>query len=224
MISPLEGRPRASQAETARRPKPSLVPPPDEGLTVLLAELDLFPKDWLDVLAERFESAGDLLHADPARLRLAGLSAETIARLDRLKRLLEHLSRDTVSRRPVISSWTSLVAYVRVALAHRPREQLRVLYLDKKNRLLADEFLAEGSVDHAPVYPREILRQALETGASAMILVHNHPSGNPQPSQADIAMTRKVVDAARVFDIPIHDHLVVGRDGTVSLRSLGLLK
>src|SRR5690606_10953906 len=137
---PLENRPRASQTETTRRPTPSRGPPREDGLTVLLAELDLFPTDWLDVLAERFDGAGDLLHADAPRLRLAGLSAEAITRLDRLKRLLEHLSRDTVSRRPVISSWTSLVAYVRVALAHRPREQLRVLYLDKKNRLLADEF------------------------------------------------------------------------------------
>ncbi len=223
MTSPLEGRPPTSQAATARRPTPTLRPPPDDGFTALLAELDLFPEDWLNVLAERFEDAGELLHADAARLRLVGLSVEAIARLDRLKRLLEHLSRDAVSRRPVISSWTSLVAYVRVALAHRPREQFRVLYLDKKNRLLADEFLAEGSVDHAPVYPREILRQALETGASAMILVHNHPSGNPEPSQADIAMTRKVVDAARVFDIPVHDHLVVGREGAASFRQMGLL-
>ncbi len=108
-------------------------------------------------------------------------------------------------------------------MAHRRQEQFRVLYLDKKNRLLRDEFVADGTIDHAPVYPREVVRRALEAAASAMVLVHNHPSGDPEPSEADIAMTRKVVDAARVFDILVYDHLVVGREGTASFRQLGLI-
>ena len=108
-------------------------------------------------------------------------------------------------------------------MAHRPREQFRVLYLDRRNLLLKDEWVADGTVDHAPVYPREVVRRALELSASAMILVHNHPSGDPAPSRADIEMTRKVVDAARVFGLDVHDHLVVGREGTASFKSLGLI-
>lgn len=197
---------------------------PNDGFAVVLAELNILDDARLsEALADRFDGVGDLLQADAALLRLIGLDAEAIVRLGRLQALTEQLVRETLSRRPVISSWASLIAYARVALAYRPREQFRVLYLDKKNRLLNDEFIADGTVDHAPVYPREVLRCALETGASALILIHNHPSGDPQPSEADIAMTRKMVDAARVFDIAVHDHLVVGREGTASFRQMGLL-
>ena len=122
-----------------------------------------------------------------------------------------------------MSSFTALIAYVRTALAHLPREQFRVLYLDRRNILLRDEWVAEGTVDHAPVYPREVVRRALEVSASALILVHNHPSGDPTPSRADIDMTRKVVEAARVFGLQVHDHLVVGREGNASFKALGLL-
>jgi len=108
-------------------------------------------------------------------------------------------------------------------LAHAPREQFRALYLDRKNVLLRDEFLAEGTVDHAPVYPREVIRRALEVSASALILVHNHPSGDPTPSRADIEMTRQINDAARVFGLQVHDHLVIGRQGTASFKQLGLI-
>lgn len=121
------------------------------------------------------------------------------------------------------SSWSQLIAYVRTALAHQPREQFRVLFLDKKNVLMLEEIQATGTIDHAPVYPREVVRRALELNASSMILVHNHPSGDPSPSTADIEMTRKVMDAARVFDIQVHDHVIVGRLGTASFRSLGLI-
>ena len=113
---------------------------------------------------------------------------------------------------------------MKVALAHLPREQFRALFLDRRNRLMRDELIAEGTVDHAPVYPREVVRRALEVSASALILVHNHPSGDPEPSRADIDMTHKVVDAAKVFDIQVYDHLVVGREGTASFRSMGLMK
>ncbi|WP_439473067.1 JAB domain-containing protein [Brevundimonas sp.] len=190
----------------------------------LLTDLDLADGDPLGAaLQRRFDTVGAFLHAEPAELRRQGLDQAAIDKVKRLAELTEHLARETASRQPVITSWSSLVAYARVTLAHRPREQFRVLYLDKKNRLLCDEAAADGSVDHAPVYPREVVRRALEAGASALILLHNHPSGDPQPSQADIAMTRKVVEAARVFDIPVHDHLVVGRAGTASFRAMGLL-
>ena len=127
-----------------------------------------------------------------------------------------------VRKRTVISSWNALLSYVRVAMAHEGREQFRVLFLDKKNQLIADQVMNHGTVDHAPVYPREIMRRALELSASAVILVHNHPSGDPTPSSADIDMTRQVVEAGRPLRITVHDHLVVGRDGVASFKALGL--
>jgi DNA repair protein RadC len=132
-------------------------------------------------------------------------------------------AREQVARRPVISSWSALLAYVKTALAHETREQFRVFFLDKRNQLVADEIMGHGTVDHAPVYPREVARRALELAASAVILVHNHPSGDPSPSGADIDMTRQIVEALRPLRITVHDHLVVGRDGTASFKALGLM-
>ena len=132
-------------------------------------------------------------------------------------------AREPVAKRTVIASWTALLAYVRVALAHEPREQFRVLFLDRKNQLIADEVMNRGTVDHAPVYPREIVRRALELSASATILVHNHPSGDPTPSAADVEMTKRVIEAGRALGVGVHDHLVVGRDGVASFKTLGLL-
>ena len=126
------------------------------------------------------------------------------------------VGRAKVARRPVISSWTALLDYVRVALAHEPREQFRVLFLDKKNQLIADEVLNHGTVDHAPVYPREVMRRALELSSSSLILLHNHPSGDPTPSRADVEMTRQIIEAGKALNIAVHDHLVVGRDGVAS--------
>jgi DNA repair protein RadC len=133
------------------------------------------------------------------------------------------VAKEPTAKRPVISSWTALLAYVRVALQHEPREQFRVLYLDKKNQLILDEIQNRGTVDHAPVYPREVVRRALELSASSMILVHNHPSGDPTPSRADIDMTREVVRAGHTLNVEVHDHLIVGRDGVSSLKQLGLM-
>jgi len=133
------------------------------------------------------------------------------------------VAKEPTAKRTVISSWTALVAYVRVALQHEPREQFRVLYLDRKNQLILDEIQNRGTVDHAPVYPREIVRRALELSASAVILVHNHPSGDPTPSRADVDMTRQVVEAGRPLNVTVHDHLVVGRDGVASFKQLGLI-
>jgi len=162
--------------------------------------------------------------ADASELaRTPGLDVAAVADLKLLRQVCVHLIRSDVGARPSISSWTALLAYVRGALAHEPREQFRVLYLDKRNILMREEHRVDGTVDHAPVYVREVVRRALELSASAMILVHNHPSGDPTPSRADIEMTRRVIEAARVFDIQVHDHVVVGREGEQSFRALGLI-
>jgi DNA repair protein RadC len=133
------------------------------------------------------------------------------------------VAREPAAKRPAISSWTALLAYVRVALQHEPREQFRVLYLDKKNQLILDEIQNRGTIDHAPVYPREVVRRALELSSPHIILVHNHPSGDPTPSRADVEMTRQIVTAGRPLNIEVHDHLIVGRDGVASLKQLGLM-
>ena len=175
-------------------------------------------------LLERFAGLGAVVAAEPGELsRASGLSPLALSDLKLLRELAIRLARDETCRRPVITSWTALVAYVRTALAHEPREQFRTLFLDRRNNLLRDELIAHGTVDHAPVYPREVVRRALELSASALILVHNHPSGDPTPSQADIQMTRQVIEAARVFNLQVHDHLVVGREGTASFKALGLI-
>jgi DNA repair protein RadC len=125
--------------------------------------------------------------------------------------------------RCVLSSWSTVLDYLRSAMAFEPREQFRVLYLDKRNRLIADEVMQTGTVDHVPVYPREVLRRAIELHATAIILTHNHPSGDPTPSQADIAMTKEIAAACGVIGIAVHDHVVIGRDGHASLKALGLM-
>ena len=175
-------------------------------------------------LLDRFGSLGAVAGADRAELlRVSGVCPAVLADLKLLPELAVRLARIEACRLPVIASWSDLVAYARTAMAHRPREQFRVLFLDHRNALMRDELWAEGTVDHAPVYPREVVRRALELSASAMILLHNHPSGHPDPSRADIEMTRKIVDAARLFSLQVHDHLVIGRHGTASFKQLGLI-
>ncbi len=175
-------------------------------------------------LLERFAGLGAVVAAEPGELaRASGLGPLALSDLKLLRELAIRLAREDACHRPVITSWTALVAYVRAALAHEHREQFRALFLDRRNNLLRDELIAHGTVDHAPVYPREVVRRALELSASALILVHNHPSGDPTPSQADIQMTRQVIEAARVFNLQVHDHLVVGREGTASFKALGLI-
>jgi DNA repair protein RadC len=196
-----------------------------------LLELHLFrsiPRGDVKPLAKaliaRFGGLGAVLAASPEALKTVPGVGDAVA-LD-LKLAHEaalRLARETVTKRTVISSWSALLDYVRAGLAHEPREQFRVLFLDRRNSLIADEVMGHGTVDHAPVYPREVVRRALELSASAIILVHNHPSGDPTPSQADIDMTRQVVEAGRTLRIVIHDHLVVGRDGVASFKALGLL-
>ncbi|HEX3699565.1 MAG TPA: DNA repair protein RadC [Phenylobacterium sp.] len=175
-------------------------------------------------LIARFGSLAGVLGATLEELKtVPGVGAAVALDLKLTHEAALRAGREAVARRPVISSWSALLAYVKTALAHEAREQFRVLFLDKKNQLIADEVMNRGTVDHAPVYPREVVRRALELSASALILVHNHPSGDPTPSAADVDMTRQVADAARPLRIAIHDHLVVGRDGVASFKALGLL-
>ncbi len=163
------------------------------------------------------------VRAEDARGRTKGLGPETALDLAALHEVARRVLREEAANRPVIASWTALVSYVRVALQHEPREQFRVLFLDNHNKLILDEVQNRGTVDHAPVYPREVVRRALELSAKNLIIVHNHPSGDPTPSRADIQMTRQVIDAARALEIAVHDHLVVGREGVASFKQLGLM-
>jgi DNA repair protein RadC len=175
-------------------------------------------------LLARFGSLGGVFGASLEELKqVRGVGPAAGLDLKLVQEATARIGRAEVKKRPMISSWTALLAYVKTAMAHEAREQVRVLFLDKKNCLIADEVMNQGTVDHAPVYPREVVRRALELSASAVILVHNHPSGDPAPSGADIDMTKQVVEAARALRIAVHDHLVVGRDGVASLKSLGLM-
>jgi len=175
-------------------------------------------------LLDRFGSLSGVLCAPMEDLKRVRGVGETVALdLKLVHELAQRIGLEPLHRRTVISSWSALLAYVKLALAHEPREQFRVLFLDRKNQLLADEVMNEGTVDHAPVYPREIARRSLELSASAAILVHNHPSGDPTPSQADVDMTRQVIEACRPLRIAVHDHLVVGREGVASFKALGLI-
>jgi DNA repair protein RadC len=170
-------------------------------------------------------SVEDLMtvRAEDSRGRAKGVGAETALDLAALHEVSRRVAKEEANKRTVISSWTALLAYVRLSLQHEPREQFRVLYLDKKNQLILDEIQNRGTVDHAPVYPREVVRRALELAASAMIIVHNHPSGDPTPSRADIDMTKQVIEAARALSVQVHDHLIVGREGVASFKQLGLM-
>jgi DNA repair protein RadC len=196
-----------------------------------LLELLLFaalPRRDVKPLAKQliasFGSLGGVFTASPEQLAArGGLSENTIATLKSVQAAAEAMLREQASDKPVLGSWAEVIDYLRLAMGFASREQVRVLFLDRKNRLLHDEVPQQGTVDHAPLYPREIARRALELGASAVILAHNHPSGDPTPSQADIATTREVAAALATLGIALHDHIVVGRNRTASFRRLGLL-
>ncbi len=175
-------------------------------------------------LIERFGSFAGVVSAEPARLReIDGVKDGAVAAIKLAQASAKRLLRQEVLGRPVISSWQALLEYCQAAMARESTEQFRVLYLDQKNQLIVDELQQKGTVNHTPVYPREIMKRALELAATAVILVHNHPSGDPSPSKADIAMTREVADAGHRLDIAVHDHVIIGRSGHASFKSLGLL-
>jgi len=176
------------------------------------------------LLLRRFGTLSAAFAADAERLReVEGIGEAGIATIRLAREIATRLAREQVMHRPVLSSWKALLDYCRVMLAEETRERFHLLFLDGKNRLIADEVQQQGTVDHTPVYPREVARRALELQASAIIMVHNHPSGDPTPSREDIAMTGTVRDALKPLGIAVHDHLVIGRTGHASFKSLGLL-
>ena len=179
---------------------------------------------WAERLIEEFGSVAGVLAAGPNALaRILGPGNPAIRQLGMIRDVMLHVLREEALKAPVIGTSEALIDYLSTDMAHLPVERLRVLFLNAKNRLLRDEMVCDGSVNEAPIYPREIMRRALEVGATALILAHNHPSGDPQPSEGDIEATRRVAAAARPLDICIHDHVILARSGWSSLRTLGLL-
>ncbi|GHA14191.1 DNA repair protein RadC [Devosia pacifica] len=176
-------------------------------------------------LLSRFGSFSEVLGAPRQRLaEIKGLGQTTITHIKVIQAVGQRYSRDQIVRdRPILGSWTQLIEYCRAQMAYESIEQFRILFLDKKNLLIADEVQQTGTVDHTPVYTREVIKRALELSATALILVHNHPSGDPQPSAADVRMTREIADIAQSMGITLHDHLVIGKSGHTSLRSLKLI-
>ena len=175
-------------------------------------------------LIQHFGSFAEVIGAPVSRLtEVKGIGESVALDLKIVEAALKRAMKGQVAKKPVLSSWSAVIDYCRLAMAFAEREQFRILFLDKKNALIADEVQQTGTVDHTPVYPREVVRRALELSASAVILVHNHPSGDPTPSGADMRMTRELVDIAKPLGIAVHDHIVVGRDGHASFRSLGLI-
>lgn len=175
-------------------------------------------------LLKEFGSLSAVMGASVAELqKVRGLSENSAVLLKIVQALAARMLRGDIEKKPILSSWQKLIDYCYVAMAHEKREHFRVLFLNRKNQLMADEVQQVGTVDHTPVYPREIVKRALELGATAMILVHNHPSGDPTPSDSDIVMTEEIIRAAASLDILVHDHLIISKSGHVSFKSLGLL-
>ena len=181
-------------------------------------------KPLAKALIERFGSFAEAIAAPIERLReVKGLGDAAITELKIVQAAAGEFTRGQTRKRTVLSSWSSVLDYCRTAQAFADKEQFRILFLDKRNALIADEVQQTGTVDHTPVYPREVVKRALELSATAIILVHNHPSGDPTPSRADIQMTQAIIDVAKPLGIAVHDHIIVGKDGHASLKGLRLI-
>ena len=175
-------------------------------------------------LIARFGSFAEVLAA-PERLlkEVEGVGQSVVTEIKLVEAAAQRMTAGKVKGRPVLGSWSGVLDYCRATMAFADKEQFRILFLDKRNALIADELQQSGTVDHTPVYPREVVKRALELSASALILVHNHPSGDPTPSRADIDMTRKIVEIAKPLGVAVHDHVIVGKEGHASLRGLKLI-
>lgn len=181
-------------------------------------------KPLAKTLIDQFGSFAEVITAPRDKLiKVNGISEKTAADLKIILAAAQKLGQQNLINRPVLSSWSELVSYCRMTMQYETKEQFRVLFLDKKNRLIKDEVLGQGTIDRAPVYPREIIKSALTHDSTALILVHNHPSGESSPSQSDIDITRAIVEAASTIGIQVHDHLIVGRNNTSSLKNMGLM-
>ena len=193
-------------------------------LVLFMAKPRADVKPLAKALLQRFGSFAEVISADPKELvEVKGVRESIVIALKTIQAAAIRLAREQVINRPVISSWQKLLDYCRAGMAYAKKEQFRVLFLDRKNVLIADEVQHTGTVDHAPVYPREVMKRALDLGASAIIMVHNHPSGDPTPSKGDVEMTKEVREAGEKLGIALHDHLIIGRRGHASFKSLGLL-
>jgi DNA repair protein RadC len=181
-------------------------------------------KPLAKLLIERFGSFTEVVNAPPERLKeVNGIGDAAVIQLKLVRAAALRFMRGGVMHRQVLTSWNAVLDYCRAAMGFEASEQFRILFLDRKNGLIADELQQRGTVDHTPVYPREVVKRALELSASAIILVHNHPSGDPTPSRADVEMTKQIVEAARPLGITVHDHIVVGRRGHASFKELKLI-
>ncbi len=181
-------------------------------------------KPLAKALLKRFDSFAGVITAEPAHLaEIKGVGETTIGALKTIQAAAVRLIRGEVMDRPVLGNWQALIDYCRASMGHEKTERFRILFLNRKNVLIADEVQQKGTVDHTPVYPREVVKRALELGASALIMVHNHPSGDPTPSKADIEMTREVQAAGEKLGITLHDHVVVSKSGHNSFKAMGLL-
>jgi DNA repair protein RadC len=196
-----------------------------------LLELILFmaiPRRDIKPLAKelilKFGTLAGVLNAPMAELeKFDGLSENTIIALKAIQVAGHRMLKQEVMNRPVLNSWSRLMEYCQATMAHETREHFRILFLNKRNELIADETQQSGTVDHTPVYPREVIKRALELDATAIILCHNHPSGDPKPSQDDIVMTNAIIEAATPMNIIVHDHLIVSKKGTASFKMMGLI-
>jgi len=204
---------------------------PDALSDYELLEMALFPalprrdtKPLAKTLLKTFGSFAEVIHAPVARLReIDGIGEASINQLKLIAAAAHRVAKGEVQRRTALSSWNDVIDYCRTSMAFADKEQFRLLFLDKRNQLISDEVQQTGTVDHTPVYPREVIKRALELSATALILVHNHPSGDPTPSQADIAMTKAIVDIAAPLGIAVHDHIIVGKGGYASLKGMRLI-
>lgn len=181
-------------------------------------------KNLAKQLLARFGSFAGVINAPDARLKeISGVGDAVITELRLIRAAALRLMKGEIATTPLLSSWNQVLDYLRVAQGFEQREMFRILFLDKKNHLIADEVQGQGTVDHTPVYIREVVKRALELSSTAIILVHNHPSGDPTPSRADIDMTRMIVEAGRPLGVAVHDHVIVGRGGYASFRALRLI-
>jgi DNA repair protein RadC len=181
-------------------------------------------KPLAKTLLKTFGSFAEVIHAPVGRLReIDGVGDSTITMLKLLAAAASRIAKGQLKARTLLSSWNDVIDYCRTAMAFADKEQFRILFLDKRNQLISDEVQQTGTVDHTPVYPREVIKRALELSATAIILVHNHPSGDPTPSQADIQMTKAIIDIAGPLGIAIHDHIIVGKNGHASLKGMKLI-
>jgi len=181
-------------------------------------------KPMAKALLERFDSFAEVISAEPARLKeVSGVSDNVVIAFKMIREGALKLSQEQILGKPVVSSWQALLDYCRASMAFHNKEQFRILFLNRKNILIADELQQEGTIDHTPVYPREVIKRALELGASALILVHNHPSGDPTPSRDDIEMTKEIDEAGKKLGVTMHDHVIVAKGSYSSFKALGLL-